>query len=73
MPWYNRLKLCELCGTRFIDDDHKDDHLNSCPKLPTFHEIESFGSEVPGECPSTLLVIAVRVNAYFKRVPCRIS
>ena len=51
MPRYNRLTLCELCGTRFIDDDHKDDHLNSCPKLPTFHEIGSFGSEQPSEYP----------------------
>ncbi|KAF9647696.1 hypothetical protein BDM02DRAFT_2529030 [Thelephora ganbajun] len=41
------LRLCELCGTRFIDDDHKDEHLGSCPKLPTFHEIESFSSEPP--------------------------
>ena len=49
MPRYNRLRLCELCGTRFIDDDYKDDHLNSCPKLPTFHEVESFNSGPPGK------------------------
>jgi len=41
----DRLRLCELCGTRFVDDDHKDEHLSSCPNLPTFHDIESFNAE----------------------------
>ena len=49
MVRHNRLKFCELCGTRFIDEDHKDEHLNSCPKMPIFHDIESFSSEQPGE------------------------
>ena len=49
MPRCNRLRLCELCGMRFIDDDHKDGHLNSCPKLPIFHEIESFNNGSPGQ------------------------
>ena len=48
----NRLRICELCGARFVDDDHKDDHLNSCPKLPIFHEIESFNHEPPGKFSS---------------------
>ena len=42
---FHRLASCELCGTRFTDDDHKDSHLNSCPKLPRFHEIRSLESE----------------------------
>ena len=50
MPRCHRLRLCELCGTWFTNDEHKDDHLNSCPKLPTFHEIESFNNEPPCEC-----------------------
>ena len=45
----DRLRVCELCGARFIDDDNKNDHLNSCPKLPAFHEIESFNHEPPGK------------------------
>lgn len=45
----DRLTACELCETRFIDDDHKDDHLNSCPNLPTFHKIRSLESEPSGE------------------------
>ena len=45
----NRLRLCELCGTRFIDDDHKDEHLNSCPNRPTFHEVENFNNKPPGK------------------------
>ena len=69
MPWYNRLTLCELCGMRFDDDDHKDDHLNSCPKLPTFHEIESFGSELSGEYHSTPLMMTVRVNVTLSGSP----
>ena len=32
-----------------MDDDHKDDHLSSCPKLPTFHEIESFNDGPPSQ------------------------
>lgn len=49
MRWCNRLRLCELCGTRFIDDDHKIEHLSSCPRHPTFHEIENFNNKPPSE------------------------
>ncbi|KAF9648843.1 hypothetical protein BDM02DRAFT_3269203 [Thelephora ganbajun] len=42
------LNSCELCGVWFTDDDHKDDHLNSCPKLPTFHKIGSLESKPSG-------------------------
>jgi len=45
----NRLNSCELCGTWFTDDGHKDDHLNSCPKLPTFHKIPRSESEPSGK------------------------
>jgi hypothetical protein len=40
----NRLNVCEHCGARFRDDDQKDDHLSSCPMLPTFHESEPSGT-----------------------------
>ena len=38
---FNRVIECEHCGVLFTDDDHKDEHLNSCSKLPTLHEIGS--------------------------------
>lgn len=45
----DRLTACELCGVRFTDDDHKDDHLNSCPKLPTFHKVGNLENQPSGE------------------------
>jgi len=45
----NRLNYCELCGTRFTDDNHKDRHPDSCPKLPAFHKIGSLKSEPFGK------------------------
>ena len=45
----DRLQMCEHCRTRFTDDNHKDVHLNSCPKLPAFHEIGSLGREQSGK------------------------
>ena len=35
--------------TRFIDNDYKDDYLNSCAKPPAFHEIENFNRGTPGK------------------------
>ena len=70
---YNRLRLCELCGTRFIDDEHKDEHLNTCPKLPTFDEAESFDGEPPGKCTPPRSSRRPCVDAYPKRVPYKVS
>lgn len=42
---FDSLNACELCGTWFTDDSHKEDHLNSCPKLPIFDEIGSSEDE----------------------------
>src|ERR1700753_2872029 len=50
------LNACELCGTWFTNDDHKDDHLNSCPKLPTFHKIGNLSGGSSGTPTPTMLL-----------------
>ena len=58
--FFTSLNTCELCGTRFTDDRHKDGHFNSCQKLPNFDKIgsledELFGARIHHYAPSQRL------------------